>query len=155
MNDPEDSDDPREEYIMSMAKIQQLSHDMEKFDAAIERASAKLQAKSSEEGDGAAYLIAAQIMADHAQKDMNWKKALDSDHRKPALEALDKELSSLQKTILKEILPTDPKYEVAVLNATPGRLLLDIKRSGKYKVRGVKQGFRENTVVTDGPDFNY
>jgi hypothetical protein len=94
-------------------------------------------------------------MADHAQKDMNWKKALDSEHRKPAIEALNNELTSLQKTILTEVFTTDPTYEVAVLNATPGRLLLDIKRSGKYKVRGVKQGFRENTAITDGPDFNY
>ena len=155
MNDPEDPDDPRKEYIVNMAKIQQLSHDLDKFDLAIEHASVKLQAKSSQEGDATAYLIAAQTMADHAQKDMNWKKALDSEHRNPALEALDKELSSLQKTILTEILPSDPNYEMAVLNATPGRLLLDIKRSGKYKVRGVKQGFRENTAVTDGPDFNY
>ncbi len=88
-------------------------------------------------------------MADHAQKDMNWKKALDSEHRKPAIEALNNELTSLQKTILTEVFSTDPTYEVAVLNATPGRLLLDIKRSGKYKVRGVKQGFRENTAITD------
>ena len=39
--------------------------------------------------------------------------------------------------------------------ATPGRILLDIKRLGKYKARGVKQGFRENKLVADGPDFNY
>ena len=58
---------------------------------------------------------------------MNWKKALDSEHRKPAIEALNNELTSLQKTILTEVFPTDPTYEVAVLNATPGRLLLDIK----------------------------
>ena len=64
---------------------------------------------------------------------MNWKKALASEHRQPALEALDKELNSLQKTILTEVFAQDPSYETAVLNATPGRLLLDIKRSGKYK----------------------
>ena len=132
-----------------------MDNDLEIYNAAIERASQNLKAKTKNETDGAAYLIAAQSMADHAQKDMNWKKALDSEHRKPAIEALNNELTSLQKTILTEVFPTDSTYEVAVLNATPGRLLLDIKRSGKYKVRGVKQGFRENTAVTDGPDFNY
>ena len=48
-------------------------------------------------------------------------------YRKPAIEALNNELTSLQKTILTEVFPTDPTYEVAVLNAIPGRLLLDIK----------------------------
>ena len=147
--------DPRTNYLINMSKIQQLDNDYERFDAAIEHASRSLQSNSKGEEDGAAYLIAAQTLADHAQKDMNWKKALASEHRQPALEALDKELNSLQKTILTEIFAQDPSYETAVLNATPGRLLLDIKRSGKYKVRGVKQGFRENTEVTDGPDFNY
>ena len=147
--------DPRTNYLINMSKIQQLDNDYERFDAAIEHASRSLQSNSKGEEDGAAYLIAAQTLADHAQKDMNWKKALASEHRKPALEALDKELNSLQKTILTEIFAQDPSYEAAVLNATPGRLLLDIKRSGKYKVCGVKQGFRENTEVTDGPDFNY
>ena len=127
--------------------MQQLDNDLGIYNAAIERASQNLKAKSKDEADGAAYLIAAQSMADHAQKDMNWKKALDSEHRKPAIEALNNELTSLQKTILTEVFPTDPTYEVAVLNATPGRLLLDIKRSGKYKVRGVKHGFRENTFA--------
>ena len=143
-------EDPRAEYLINMSKIQQLDNDLERYNAAIERASQNLKAKTKNETDGAAYLIAAQSMADHAQKDMNWKKALDSEHRKPAIEALNNELTSLQKTILTEVFPTDPTYEVAVLNATPGRLLLDIKRSGKYKVRGVKQGFRENTFAPEG-----
>jgi hypothetical protein len=33
--------------------------------------------------------------------------------------------------------------------------LLDIKRSGEYKARGVKQGFLEDREFSDGPDFNY
>jgi hypothetical protein len=31
-----------------------------------------------------------------------------------------------------------------------GRYLLDIKRTGQYKCRGVKQGFKENKVITNG-----
>ena len=57
--------------------------------------------------------------------------------------------------VLTEILPLHPDWDIAVSNATPGRLLLDIKRSGKYKVRGVKQGFREDLLSTDGPEFIY
>lgn len=33
--------------------------------------------------------------------------------------------------------------------------LLDVKRDGTYKARGVKQGFREDKEHTDGPGFNY
>ena len=39
--------------------------------------------------------------------------------------------------------------------ATPGRMLLDIKRSGQWKARAVKQGFREDKASADGPDFSY
>ena len=39
--------------------------------------------------------------------------------------------------------------------ATPGQILLDIKRAGVFKARGVKQGFKEDRELADGPDFNY
>lgn len=42
-----------------------------------------------------------------------------------------------------------------VKEATSGRFLLDVKRCGTYKARGVKQGFKENLEMSDGPDFNY
>ena len=87
---------------------------------------------------------------------MSWREALQDDkHRQPALDALTKELNSLTSTILTELYESDPDYEIAVREATPGRILLDIKRSGIYKCRGVKQGFREDLIATDGPDFNY
>ena len=52
--------------------------------------------------------------------------------------ALDKEFSSLESTILTRIDPDDPEFEKAKELATPGRILLDIKRSGIYKARAVR-----------------
>ena len=101
-----------------------------------------------------AMLIASNELAAHAQKDIKWRDVLAGPDRKKAIEALDAELDSLCKTILEEILPSDSGWETSVECATPGRILLDIKRSGKYKARGEKQGFRENKLVADGPDFN-
>ena len=68
--------DPRTNYLINMSKIQQLDNDIERFDAAIEQASRSLQSNSKGEEDGAAYLIAAQTLADHAQKDMSWNLSL-------------------------------------------------------------------------------
>ena len=61
----------------------------------------------------------------------------------------------MKSTILTEISPQDEEFDTAIDLATPGRLLLAIKRSGAYKARGVKQGFKEDTEIADGPDFNY
>jgi hypothetical protein len=58
-------------------------------------------------------------------------------------------------TILTRIDEHHPRYEEAVKDAVPGRFLLDVKRNGKYKGRGVKQGFKEDLATTDGVNFNY
>ena len=44
-------------------------------------------------------------------------------------------------------------YDRAVKEAISGRYLLDIKRSGAWKARGVKQGFKEDKTQADGPGF--
>ena len=71
------------------------------------------------------------------------------------MKALEKELASLLNTILTAIPPDSPEYDRAVVEAVTGRILLDVKRSGVYKARGVKQGFKENKNFADGPNFNY
>ena len=87
---------------------------------------------------------------------MDWKKALaDTTHRQNGIKALEDEVASLDATILTRVLPVDPEFAAVVKYACPGRFLLDIKRSLAYKVRGVKQGFREDLEQADGPDFNY
>ena len=47
-------EDPRAEYLINMSKIQQLDNDLDIYNAAIERASQNLKAKSKDEADGAA-----------------------------------------------------------------------------------------------------
>ena len=151
----EPNTDSRRVFLATVDKLKLVEHKCEVFCAQLERASRELNAKSSTP-DVMGHLIAAAELGYEAQKDMSWKKALaDPDHREPALKALESEMTSLQSTILTEILAGKPEYKIAVEKATPGRLLLDVKRSGKHKVRGVKQGFRENLKETDGPDFNY
>ena len=78
-----------------------------------------------------------------------------SKDRDAVIEALNLELTSLQNTILTQVTEDDHDFATAIKTATPGRLLLDIKRSGKYKCRGVKQGFKEDKELSDGPDFIY
>ena len=101
------------------------------------------------------HLQAAHYLACIAQKDMSWKTVLAGPDRDKAIKALHKEMDSLLSTILTEVTPVDADYDDAVNLATPGRLLLDIKRDGSYKARGVKQGFKEDKVQADGPDFSY
>ena len=148
------TDEPRNVFLATMDLISRFDEQCYIFEKHLERAVKKLRDTSAHEDTGA-LIIAAAELAHQAEKDMNWNDALESDHRGPSLEALDAELKSLTKTILTPIHPGDPEYAKAVKQATPGRLLLDIKRSGKYKVRGVKQGFRENKEQADGYEFNY
>ena len=105
--------------------------------------------------DPSLYIQVAANLALHAQKDMSWQKVLVGPDRNKAIEASEKEFGSLQESILKEILPSHPDYEKAKNQSTTARELLDIKRSGEYKARIVKQGFKENKTMADGPNFNY
>jgi hypothetical protein len=83
-------------------------------------------------------------LAAHSQKDMDWKLVLQSEDAPRAIEALETEMDSLLATILTEVFNDDPEFEEALEPATPGRLLLSTRRTGKFKTRGVKQGFKEN-----------
>ena len=94
-------------------------------------------------------------MVVHSQKDISWQRALQSEDADEIMTSLETEMESLLSTILTEIFPDDPKFEEALKLATPGRLILSTKRTGKYKARGVKQGSKENKLVADGQDFNY
>ena len=147
---------PRDIFLDDLSRLQQLDQANEIFSARIAKASDALNAASQDGKDVMAHLIAAAEIAETAQKDMDWKCALSNiKHRDKAITALEEELASLEATILTKVNPTDADYEDAVKYACPGRLLLDIKRSLAYKVRGVKQGFREDLEQADGPGFNY
>ena len=90
-----------------------------------------------------------------AVKDMAWDKALSGPDRPKIEEAYRKEFDALLNTVMKELDEKHPERKAAERYATNCRVLLDIKRSGIYKVRFVIQGFREKLEVIDGPDFNY
>ena len=87
-------------------------------------------------------------------KDMPWGKVLRSSRRAEAEAALNLEIHHLVDKILAPIDKGHPLYDEAVIKAMPGRFLLDMKRSGKLKARGVQQGHLEDRSV-DGPNFNY
>ena len=80
---------------------------------------------------------------------------LQSDDRELAIRALKAEKKSLQSTILIPVGPNHPEYDVARRDAVSGRYILDLKRAGAWKARGVKQGFKEDKLTADGPGFVY
>ena len=129
---------PKNEFLDTMARIQQLDQGLSIFAVRLTKASDKLNATSKNGQDVHAHLIAAMELAQTAQKDniMDWRNALsDPTHRQNAIKALKDEVDSLEATILTRILPEDPVFADAVKYACPGRFLLDIKRSLAYKVR--------------------
>ena len=149
-----------EEIECNRAMLKNLSQGMDEFNAKLDRAIKDLHVKHKVNqtrinADTTAVLQGAEYIALMAQKDMSWKQALQSSGRENALQALDQELTSLQDTILTRITRDHPDWETAIAQATTGRLLLDIKRSGQWKVRGVKQGFKEDRIQADGPCFVY
>ena len=110
----------------------------------------------TEKIDHGAIQEASSMLAQGALKDIQWRKALESDLRDSAIAAYQKEMDSLQRTILKRIDPkTHPNMGQVHREATTCRVLLDVKRNGIVKARAVKQGFKEDKVTADGPDFNY
>ena len=90
-----------------------------------------------------------------AQKDMSWKKALAGEDSAKVIESFHAERDSLLNTVLIKIEKDDPRYQEYHDLAVTGRYLLDVKRTGKYKTRGVKQGFKEDKLTADGYGFNY
>lgn len=98
----------------------------------------------------------AEHLANLVQKDVKWKEAIEGPDRIKVEEAFNKERTSLMNKILRPLNPEDgAEFELAVKEATKGRWLLDLKRSGDWKARGVKQGFLEylKNPEADGPGF--
>ena len=147
--------DPRQTFYMNIEQLMKIEQEHDIFAARLAKASQQLNRAATAGGDIEAHQKLAINLAVEAQKDMSWKAVLRGPDKDKASEALDKELTSLQNTILTEILQGDPQWETAVKNATQGRILLDIKRNGTYKARGVKRGFLENKAIADGYDFDY
>ena len=61
----------------------------------------------------------------------------------------------MYSTILERLHPGDEEYDADVRLAVRGRYILDVKRLGVWKARGVKLGFLEDKLTADGPGFIY
>ena len=149
---------PRPGYIFltEVAKLERSSANIDMYDQKFEKILLTLRAAEKGKPDVGAHLRAAEFLALHSQKDMDWKRELSNPKtRDSAIRSLEAELASLQSTILTRVKPDDPEYEQALELATTGRLILSKKRSGSAKCRGVKQGFKEDKLLADGPGFNY
>lgn len=107
------------------------------------------------QADHDALISVCYVLSTHAVKDLVWKQALEGTDKAAVIAALEAEIAALESTILTKITEDHPEYAEAVRNATTGRFILDRKRQGKYKARGVKQGFKEDKATADGPDFVY
>jgi hypothetical protein len=95
-----------------------------------------------------------------AQKGLSWKRFLEptSEHRQDAINAYNKELQSIiSMGVMDELQPGTARYAEALTSeaTTLCRVLLDRKRDGTLKARIVVRGDLENTLLTDGADFNY
>ena len=145
--------DPQYVFMAQIEALNDLADQYDLFDRKLDKAIKDLESKHP--GDNALHLRASSYMALTAQKDMSWKRTLAGPQRNSAIEAFDKELSSLEGTILTRLEPGTEEYEKARKESTSGRFLLDVKRSGKMKARGIKQGFKEDKETADGFDFNY
>ena len=89
-------------------------------------------------------------------KDLDWKEHLRGPHAKAVTEAFHKEMASLASCKAAYKLDIgSPEYAEAVKTATLCRVLLDLKRSNEWKARCVLQGFRQDRVKADGPEFTY
>ena len=97
-------------------------------------------------------------MALAATKDTPWKHLLKAYPEATPL-AIEKELKALEKNILVPLTPDHVEWQDAIKKFCPGRIIGTVKKGGtnkkEIKARGVKQGFKENLVEADGPDFNY
>jgi hypothetical protein len=110
---------------------------------------------NSKHVDHEAVRLACLHLAMVAHKDLCWSDILQTDDRDRAIKALKTEKDSLRSTILTPVSAGDAEWEAARKEAISGRYLLDLKRVGVWKVRGVKQGFKEDKSFADGPDFVY
>ena len=95
------------------------------------------------------------ISAMMAMRDLPWGKYLHGEHHEKIMKAYETEMNSLLSTVLRELPEGHPERAAAEAEFTNGRMLLEFKRSGVFKCRYVLQGFKEDKVKLDGPDFDY
>lgn len=99
-----------------------------------------------------------------AQRGLKWKDYLGSKHNAEVTEAYHTEMVKLlepETGALVELFPTGPTSDEFHRANAPGAvatwtmLLLEVKRSGRWKARLVIRGDQQDAVAINGPDFNY
>ena len=93
-------------------------------------------------------------------KDLKWNQFLGTKDDHEVRKAYALEMDTLlhpEKGILRELSEDDDEYETATAKgrATPGRLILSVKRSGAFKARFVVRGDLEDHEFLDGIGYNY
>ena len=90
-----------------------------------------------------------------AQSELQWKQELASTNRDKVVEAFRAEIDKLTANVLTPIPAEHPEFQDAKKLATPGRFILNRKRSGAWKCRGVVRGDLQDRERLDGADFVY
>ena len=115
---------PRPGYIFltEVAKLERSSANIDMYDQTIEKLLLTLRSSEKGKPDVGAHLRAAEFLALHSQKDMDWKQELSNPKtRDSTIRPLEAELASLQSAILTRAKPDDPEYEHSLELATTGR----------------------------------
>ena len=82
-----------------------------------------------------------------AMKDIQWKQALQGDDAARIISSFHDERDSLLSTVLTLVEKDDPEYDKLYQMAVTGRYLFDLRRNEAYKIRGVKQGFKDSRLL--------
>ena len=141
---------------MFLAKVNQYIDSADECGTPIQEALDEfVGAADSDKVDYGNILNACYMLAQEPIKDMSWPEALRSADRAQIIEALESAVNSLEASILEELSLNHEDYQESVRDGISGRHLLDKRRSSEYKVRGIKQGFKEDKKTADGPGFSY
>ena len=108
-----------------------------------EGALAKSLNRYANSGDSGGLVQACRYLVMLVRKDMNWSAILKTDDRVKTIAALQAEKDSLLSATRIKI--DSDHLEQAITG----------KRSCVWKARGVKQSFKDDKSIADGPDFVY
>ena len=105
-------------FLNKVAKLERSSANIDIYDQKFEKILLTLKAAEKGKPDLGARLRAAECLALHSQKDMDWKQELSNPKtRGSAIRSLEAEAASLQSTILTRVKPDDPDRSTSKLSS--------------------------------------
>lgn len=90
-----------------------------------------------------------------AMSNLSWKKHLSGDDKDAVEQSCKSEFEALIGNVMEELSPGSADYAQALKEAVECLVLLDKKRTGRYKTRIVKRGDLEDWEKADGEGFQY